>query len=108
MPQDFIDAINAAVREINPHAGIMVRGSMTLGSDFDEWCGSGAMMKYGLDPLPPEAEAAFQAKFAEKREEIKASLVASAVEIEKKRAAGTLEKFSFNDSDRIGKQRPQS
>ncbi len=92
MPQDFIDAINAAVREVNPDAKhTTTSGSMTLGSDFDEWLGPGAMMKYGLDPMPPEAMAAFEAKFNEKREEIKSSLVASAVEIEKKRMAGTLE-----------------
>lgn len=100
MPQDFIDAVNAAVREINPDAGTMVRGSMTLGSDFDEWLGPGAMMKYGLDPVPPEVTEAFEAKFAEKRDELKSSIVASAVEVEKKRLAGTLESFDFNDSYR--------
>lgn len=92
MPLDFIAAINAAVKEVNPNAGTMVSGSMTLGSDFDEWLGPGAIMKYGFEhPMPPEAEAAFQAKFAEKRAAIRAALVASAVEIEKKRMAGTLE-----------------
>ncbi len=100
MPQDFVDAINAAVREINPDAGAMVRGSMTLGSDFDEWLGPGAMQKYGFGPLPPEAVAAFEAKFAERRDELKAQVVASAVDVEKKRMAGTLEDFSFNDSHR--------
>lgn len=90
MPQDFVDAINAAVREINPEAGTMTSGSMTLGSDFDEWLGPGAMGKYGFGPLPPEAVAAFGAKFEERREELKASIVASAVEVEKRRLAGTL------------------
>lgn len=90
MPQDFVDAINAAVREVNPNAGTMTRGSMTLGTDFDEWLGPGAIMKYGFDPMPPEVEAAFVAKFNERRDELRASLVASAVEIEKRRMAGTL------------------
>jgi hypothetical protein len=101
MPQDFVDAVNAAVLGVNPDAGMMVSGSMTLGTDFDEWLGPKAMMKYGLDPLPPEVAAAFDAKFAEKREALKASVVATAVETEKKRMAGTLEDFSFNDSYRL-------
>lgn len=90
MPQDFVDAVNAAVHEINPDAGAMVSGSMTLGSDFDEWLGPEAMRKYGFSPLPPEVVAAFESKFAEKRDDLKASVVASAIEIEKKRLAGTL------------------
>ncbi len=90
MPQDFVDAINAAVREVNPDAHMMTSGSMTLGTDFDEWFGPAAMMKYGFGPIPPEAVAAFEAKFAEKRDELKASLVASSVDIEKRRIAGTL------------------
>lgn len=100
MPQDFVDAINVAVREVNPDAGMMISGSMTLGEDFDEWLGPQALMKYGFGGLPPEAVTAFEAKFAEKREELKASLVASAIEIEKKRMAGTLQDFRFNDSNR--------
>lgn len=100
MPQDFVVAINAAVREVNPDAGMMISGSMTLGEDFDEWLGPEAFRKYGFGPLPPEAVAAFEIKFAEKREDLKASVVASAVEIEKKRLAGTLEDISFNDSRR--------
>lgn len=91
MPQDFVDAINAAVREVNPDAGEIISGSMTLGSDFDEWVGPDALKKYGLGPLPPEALAAFEAKFNETRDELKASLVASSVEIEKRRMAGTLD-----------------
>lgn len=100
MPQDFVDAINVAVREINPDAGEMISGSMTLGTDFDEWLGPEAMRKYMFGPLPPEAVAAFEAKFAEMRDVLKASVVASAIEVEKKRMAGTLEDFSFNDSYR--------
>lgn len=100
MPQDFVDAINAAVREVNPDAGVMINGSMTLGPDFDEWFGPEAFRKYCFGPLPPEVVAAFEAKFEEKREELKSSIVASSVEIEKKRLAGTLEDFSFNDSHR--------
>lgn len=100
MPQDFVDAVNVAVREVNPDAGIIVRGSMTLGSDFDEWLGAEAMRKYGFDALPDDVVAAFGAKFAEKRDELKASIVASAVEIEKKRLAGTLESLDFKDSNR--------
>jgi len=92
MPQDFVDAINAAVREVNPDAGTMTRGSMTLGSDFDEWLGPDAIMKYGFE-MPPEAQAAFEAKFAERRDELKASVVASSVEVEKKRLAGTLDEW---------------
>jgi hypothetical protein len=84
MPQDFVDAINAAVKAVNPDAGTMTSGSMTLGTDFDEWLGPEAMMKYGLGPHPPEFIAAFEAKFAEKRGELLASLIASSVEIEKK------------------------
>lgn len=99
MPQDFADAINAAVSEINPNAGRMTYGSMTLGTDFDEWLGLEAMMKYGLGPLPAEAVAAFDAKFAEKRDELKASVVASSIEVEKRRMAGELE-YSFDDSHR--------
>lgn len=101
MPQDFVDAINAAVSEINPNAGRMTHGSMTLGSDFDEWLGVEAMLKYGLGPMPAEAVSAFEAKFAEHREELKASLVASAVEVEKKRLAGTLSEFTCGDSRRL-------
>lgn len=100
MPPDFIEAVNVAVREINPDAGTMLNGSMTLGADFDEWLGPEAMRKYGFGPLPAEAIAGFEAKFAEKRDELKASIVASAVEIERKRMAGTLEDISFNDSNR--------
>jgi hypothetical protein len=100
IPQDFIEAINAAVRAVNPDAPIMVSGSMTLGSDFDEWLGPEGFKKYGFGNLPPDALAAFEAKFSEKREELKASMIASAIEIEKKRMAGTLEDFSFNDSRR--------
>lgn len=90
MPQDFVDAINAAVHEINPNARTMTSGSMTLGSDFDEWFGPQALLKYGLDDVPAQVQASFEAKFAEKREEIKAALVASSVEVEKRRMAGTL------------------
>ena len=100
MPQDFIDAINAAVREVNPNAGTMLSGSMTLGSDFDEWLGPGAIMKYGFGPMPPEDVAAFEAKFAEKRDELKAALVASSVEIEKRRMAGDVGSLNFGDSNR--------
>lgn len=100
MPQDFLDTINAAVREINPNAGTVINGSMTLGSDFDEWLGPESFKKYGFGPLPPEIVAAFEAKFAEKRDQLKSSIVASAVEVEKKRMAGTLEDLSFNDSYR--------
>jgi hypothetical protein len=98
MPQDFVDEINAAVSEINPNAGRMISGSMTLGSDFDEWLGPQAMGKYGLGPMPPEDMAAFEAKFAQHREKLKASLVASAVEVEKQRLAGTLEDLDCCDS----------
>lgn len=97
MPQDFVDAVNAAVKEINPDAGTMVRGSMTLGSDFDEWLGPEAMLKYGLGPLPVEAQQAFESKFAELRQALKANIVASAIEVEKKRMAGTLEDLDFID-----------
>lgn len=90
MPQDFVDAINAAVREVNPNAGTMTSGSMTLGSDFDEWLGPKAILKYGFEPMPPEDVVAFDAKFAEKRDELKASLVASSIDIEKRRMSGTL------------------
>lgn len=100
MPQDFIDAINAAVREINPDAGTMISGSMTLGTDFDEWLGPEAFQKYGFGAMPAEAVTAFNAKFAEEREGLKAHIVANAIEVEKKRMAGTLEDFSFNDSYR--------
>jgi hypothetical protein len=99
MPQDFVDAINAAVREINPNAGTMTHGSMTLGSDFDEWVGPQAIKKWGFGPMPPEAVAEFEAKFNERRAELKASVVASSVEVEKRRMAGE-EPFSFNDSNR--------
>lgn len=85
MPQDFVDAINAAVHEINPDAGTMTHGSMTLGTDFDEWLGPEAMLKYGFDPLPAADVAAFNAKFAEMRDELKAAVVASSVEVEKRR-----------------------
>lgn len=90
MPQDFVDAINTAVAEVNPNAGQMISGSMTLGSDFDEWLGPQAMMKYGFDTIPPEVVADFEAKFAERREELLASVVASAVDVEKRRVAGEL------------------
>lgn len=90
MPQDFVDAINAAVREVNSDSGHMVSGSMTLGSDFDEWLGPDAMRKYGFGPMPPEAMAAFEAKFNERREELKAALIASAIEIEQRRMRGEL------------------
>lgn len=100
MPQDFVDAINAAVREVNPDAGTMTYGSMTLGHDFDEWLGPEAILKYGLGPMPPEAVAAFEAKFAEHRDELKRSLVASAVEVETRRIAGTLEDVTCGDSRR--------
>lgn len=100
MPQDFVDAINAAVRKVNPNSGTMVSGSMTLGSDFDEWVGPSAMMKYDFGEIPPEAVTAFEAKFAEKRDALKTSIVASAVEREKQRLAGTLQPFRFNDSNR--------
>lgn len=99
MPQDFVDAINAAMHEVNQNAGTMTSGSMTLGSDFDEWLGPRAIMKYGLGPMPAADLAAFEAKFAEKRDELKASIVASSVEVEKKRMAGELE-YSFDDSYR--------
>jgi hypothetical protein len=100
MPQDFVDAINAAVRAVNPDAGTMISGSMTLGTEFDEWLGPEAFKKYGFGPLPDDAVAAFEAKFADKREEIKASIVASSVEVERKRLAGTLEELDFKDSYR--------
>ncbi len=99
MPEDFVDAINVAVREINPNAWTMTSGHMTLGSDFDEWLGPEALQKYGLGPLPSEALAAFNAKFAEHREALKASCVSSAVEAEKARMAGA-KPYSFNDSYR--------
>jgi hypothetical protein len=101
MPQDFVDAINAAVREINPNAGIMVDGSMTLGSDFDEWLGPQALKKYGFGPMPADAIAAFEAKFEEKRAELKEAVVASAIEVEKKIMRGELGDFNFGDSNRV-------
>lgn len=101
MPQDFVDAINAAVREVNPEAGVMSSGSMTLGSDFDEWFGPQAIMKYGIDGLPPAALAAFEAKFNEKREELKAAVAAAAAVVEKRRMAGELGDLNFNDSYRV-------
>src|ERR1035437_4124434 len=85
MPQDFIDAINAAVREVDPEAGQITSGSMTLGSDFDEWLGPGSILKYGWDGLSDEAVAAFTAKFEEKRTEVKANVVAAAVQVAKQR-----------------------
>jgi hypothetical protein len=97
MPQDFVDAANAAVLAVNPAANIMLSGSMTLGADFDEWLGPEAMLKYGIGPISAEVQKAFEAKFAEKREALKASVVASSVEVEKKRMAGELE-YSFDDS----------
>ena len=97
MPKDFVDAINAAVREVNPNAGTMTHGSMTLGSDFDEWLGLEAIKKYGFGPMPPDAEAAFWAAFNERRDELKASLVTSAVEVEKRRMAGEAS-MSFNEA----------
>lgn len=100
MPQDFVNAINEAVRKVNPDAGIMVSGSMTLGSEFDEWLGPKAIMKYGFDPMPQADVAAFEAKFNERRDELKSALVASAVEVEKQQMAGTLVDFSFDDSNR--------
>src|ERR1039458_4750777 len=84
MPQDFIDAINAAVREIEP-SYTMTSGAMTLGSDFDEWLEPGSLLKYGFDPLPDEAVAAFTAKFEEKRAEVKANVVAAAVQVATRR-----------------------
>lgn len=90
MPQDFLDAINAAVREVNPNAGVTTYGDMFLGSDFDEWLGPDAIKKYGFGPMPPDALAAFEAKFDERRDELKSSVVASAVDVEKRRMAGTL------------------
>lgn len=107
MPQDFVDAINDAVRAVNPNAGTMVSGSMTLGHEFDEWLGPNALMKYGLDPLPPEAQAAFNAKFAERRDALKASIVSTAVETARQRVAGTLKPFSFNDSYRTAEPGPE-
>lgn len=100
MPQDFVDAINAAVLEVNPDAGRMTYGSMTLGTDFDEWLGPEAIMKYGFGPMPPDAVAAFEAKFAERRDELKASCIALAVEVEKRRLAGDLGSLTFGDSNR--------
>jgi hypothetical protein len=85
MPQDFVDAINTAVKVVNPEAGHRTSGSMTLGTDFDEWLGPEAMLKYGFGPIPAEAVAAFNAKFAEKRDELKAAVVASSVEVERRR-----------------------
>jgi hypothetical protein len=85
MPQDFVDAINVAIREVNPGARTMLSGSMTLGSEFNEWCGPRAALKYGLGPMPPADLAAFEAKFAEHRDALKTSLVANAVHIERER-----------------------
>lgn len=100
MPQDFVDAINEAVKAVNPDAGTMVSGSFTLGSDFDEWLGPQAMLKYGLDPMPQEEIDRFNVLFEQKRQVLKDQIVASTVEVAKKRLAGTLEPFSFNDSHR--------
>lgn len=98
MPQDFVDAINEAVKAVNPDAGTMMHGSFTLGSDFDEFFGPDAMMKRGFGEPDPEEEARFNAKIEERRDTIKTALVNSSVEIEKRRMAGTLRPFSFNDS----------
>lgn len=88
MPQDFIDAINQAVKAISPNAGTMTSGSFTLGSEFDEFVGPEALAKFGVEPLDQETQKRFWAKWTEKREEIKAALVESAVEVERKRMAG--------------------
>jgi hypothetical protein len=85
MPQDFVDAVNNAVHDVNPNAGMMVSGSITLGHDFDEWVGPQAMAKYGIGPLPPEALRAFAAKFDEHREALKEAIVSSAVRAEAER-----------------------
>ncbi len=53
--------------------GVIAETVETLGTEFDEWLGLPAIKRYGFGPLPADAEAAFQAKFAEKRAEIKAS-----------------------------------
>ena len=106
MPQDFVDAANAAVLAVNPNANTMISGSMTLGADFDEWLGPQAIMKYGFGEIPAEDQAAFEAKFAEKRDELKAAIVASSVEVEKRRMAGELE-YSFDDSHAPRTGKPQ-
>jgi hypothetical protein len=108
MPQDFVDAINEAVKAVNPDAGRMIHGSMTLGSNFDRWLGPEAMMKWKLDPLPPEETKAFEAKFNEHRDELKRQVVASAVEVELQRMAGRLENFTFDDSNRPPKTNKES
>lgn len=90
MPQDFIEAINRATQDVNPQARVIVRGSITLGHEFDEWFGPEGIEKYGFGPLPPEALAAFAAKFAERREAIKAAVVTWAVDTERRRMAGKL------------------
>lgn len=100
MPQEFVDAINKAVKEANPNAMQMVRGSMTLGSDFDEWLGPESMLKYGFGPMPDEVVKAFQDKFEETKPKLLEQLVKSAVEIEKQRMAGTLKNHSLGDSRR--------
>lgn len=99
MPQDFLDAITAARREVNPNASATTSGSFTLGSDFDEWLGPGSLTKYGLGPFPADFMAGFEAKFEERREEIKAALVASAVDVERRIMAGEAP-FDFDDSNR--------
>lgn len=87
MPPDFIEALNRAVKEVNPNAGEMTSGSFTLGEDFDEWFGPEAMRKYGFGPYPDDFIASFEAKFAGKREEIKRALVEASVEVEKRNMA---------------------
>lgn len=97
MPQDFIDAITVAIREVNPNAGALISGSMTLGTDFDKWLGPDATMKYGFGEIPADDQAAFEAKFNEKREELKAAVIASAVEAEKQIMRGE-PSHTFDDS----------
>lgn len=98
MPQDFVDAVNEAVKALNPDAGEMISGSFTLGSDFDKY-----MLPYHYDQ-EVDVEG-FNRLWEEKRESIKQALVETAVEVERKRMAGTLgEEFSFNDSYRVEQQ----
>lgn len=87
MPADFVDDINKAVEAVDPDAGTMTSGSFTLGSDFDEFFGPEAMLKYGLGPVPADVQAKFEKLFAEKREAIKASIIANSVERAKQRFA---------------------
>lgn len=118
MPQDFVDAINVAVKEVNPNAGVMTSGSFTLGTDFDDILYSEDAMilplqiltlndrlKNGEDvkaELIEKLEAMaviekrFAERFAEKRDELKKAMVDSCVETEKQKMAGTLNSFAVS------------